>query len=143
MCIGRRGTWEQSASSVRSDEESRRAANGYLVWPLALANIVREDTDSTAWARLHARQALVLGALNALLFFVVLALPLVAVLVIPAISTAATIGVYTAGLVADAVVGTGLVVVGVRYAARAARGELFSIPVVTPIVERWFRLDRQ
>jgi uncharacterized membrane protein len=104
--------------------------------------MVREDADSTAWARLHARQALVLGALNSLLFFVVLALPLIVVVAIPAITTGATIGVYAAGLVCDAVVGIGLMFVGIRYAARAARGELFSIPVVTPIVERWFRLDR-
>jgi len=104
---------------------------------------VREDAESTAWARLHARQALVLGALNSLAFFVVLALPLVAVLAIPSISTSLTIGVYAAGLVADVVVGVGLLLVGVRYAARAARGELFSIPIVTPIVERWFRLNRQ
>ena len=104
---------------------------------------MREDADTTAWARLHARQALVLGALNSLAFFVVLALPLVAVLAIPSISTGLTIGVYAAGLVADVVVGVGLLIVGVRYAARAARGELFSVPIVTPIVERCFRLNRQ
>jgi uncharacterized membrane protein len=112
------------------------------VWPLALANMVREDADSTSWARLHARQALVLGALNSVAFFVVLALPLLAVLAIPAISTGATIAVYAAGLAADVAVGVGLLIVGIRYAARAARGELFSIPLVTPLVERWFRLDR-
>jgi hypothetical protein len=134
---------EQSASSVRSDEDHRRAANGYLVWPLALANMVREDEDVSIWARLHARQALVLGVLNSLGFFLVLALPLLAVLAIPGISTGATIAVYAAGLVADAAVGIGLVVVGARYAARAARGELFSIPVVTPMVDRCFRIKRQ
>jgi uncharacterized membrane protein len=104
---------------------------------------VREDADSTAWARLHARQALVLGALNSIAFFFVLALPLIAVLAIPAISTGATIAVYTAGLVADVVVGIGLLVVGIRCAARAARGELFSIPIVTPVVECLFRPGRR
>jgi uncharacterized membrane protein len=95
------------------------------------------------WARLHARQALVLGALNSVVFFVVLALPLVTVLAIPGISMGATIAVYAAGLLADVVVGIGLLVAGARYAARAARGELFSIPVVTPIVDRWFRVERK
>ena len=84
-----------------------------------------------------------MGALGSLAFVVVLALPLVAVLAIPSISTGLTIGVYAAGLVADVVVGVALLLVGIRYAARAARGELFSIPIVTPIVERWFRLDGQ
>jgi ABC-type arginine transport system permease subunit len=112
------------------------------VWPLALANVVREDDDTSIWGRLHARQALVLGALNSLGFFLVLALPLVTVLAIPGISTDATIALYAAGLLADAVVGIGLLVVSARYAARAARGALFSIPLVTPIVERCFPLQR-
>jgi uncharacterized membrane protein len=112
------------------------------VWPLALANVVREDGDSTSWGRLHARQALVLGVLNSLAFFIVLAMPLVTVLAIPTISGGATIAIYTAGLVIDAVVGIGLIVVAARYAARAARGESFRIPIATPIVERLFRLEQ-
>lgn len=92
---------------------------------------------------MHTRQALVLGVLNSVAFFVVLALPLIVVLAIPALSISATIGVYSAGLLADAALGIGLLLVGVRYAARAARGELFEIPLVTPIVERCFRLDRE
>jgi hypothetical protein len=112
------------------------------VWPLALANVVREDDDSSSWGRVHARQALVLGALNSCAFFIVLALPLVTVLAIPAISAGTTIAVYAAGLVADAVVGIGLIAVAARYAARAARGESFRIPIATPIVERLFRLER-
>jgi uncharacterized membrane protein len=108
------------------------------VWPLALVNMLREDDDTAIWSRLHARQALVLGVLNSLAFFLVLALPLVAVLAIPSISAGATIALYAVGIVADAVIGIGALVVSARYAARAGRGELFSIPVVTPIVERWF-----
>jgi uncharacterized membrane protein len=50
--------------------------------------------------------------------------------------------VYTVGLVADVIVGITLLLVGLRYSARAARGELFSIPIVTPIVDTWFRLKR-
>jgi hypothetical protein len=48
--------------------------------------------------------------------------------------------VYGIGLAADVIVGLALLLLGVRYAARAARGELFSIPGVTSIVDRWFRV---
>jgi hypothetical protein len=138
---GRRDIWERSASSDRNPgEEHRRAANGYLAWPVALANIVREDEHETIWSRLHARQALVLGVAASLTYLVVLALPLLVVLVQPSISAGTTIVVYGIGLAADVIVGLALLLLGVRYAARAARGELFSIPGVTSIVDRWFRV---
>ena len=86
---------------------------------------------------------MVLGLIASLGFFVVLALPLVVVIAIPSITTGATIAVYVVGLIADAVLAIAWLLLVLRYAARAARGELFSIPVVTPIVDRWFRLKRQ
>lgn len=109
---------------------------------MAVANIVRDGDDATIWARLHARQALVLGIIASLAFFVVLAFPLVAVLALPAMSTGTTITVYTIGLAADVVVGVGFLSVALGYAARAGRGELFSIPLVTAIVDRWFPVKR-
>jgi hypothetical protein len=112
------------------------------VWPLALANIVREGDDETIWARLHSRQALVFGLIASLGYLIVLAFPLVAVVTVPSISIGATIVVYTVGLIADLIVAIVLVLVGLHYSAKAARGELFSIPLVTPIVDRWFRLKR-
>ena len=118
-------------------EDHRRAANGYLLWPLALANVVREDDDATGWSRIHTRQALVLGIVGTLGFLVVMALPLIAVIATPAISTGATIGVYLVGLVADAVAAIVLAVTAIRCAVRASRGELFTIQVITPIVDRW------
>ncbi len=108
------------------------------MWPLALANIVREGGDATIWGRLHARQALAFGAAASLAFFVVLTFPLATVLVFPAISITATIVVYTIGLIADALVGILWLALAVRFAARTARGELFSIRFVTPFVDRWF-----
>jgi uncharacterized membrane protein len=102
--------------------------------------MARQDPEATIWVRVHARQALVLGLLGSIGFLVVLALPLAAVIAFPAMSPEVTIAVYAAGLVIDAVVGIGLLVTALRYAARAARGELFTIPVVTPIVDRWFKL---
>jgi uncharacterized membrane protein len=112
------------------------------VWPLALADIVRESNDSSIWARLHARQALVFGLLASVAFVIVLALPLLAVIAVSSISAGATIAVYCVGLLADLVAGITWLVIGLRLAARAARGELFSIPLVTPIVDRWLPVDR-
>jgi uncharacterized membrane protein len=103
--------------------------------------MVREDSTTTIWARIHARQALVFGLIGSLLLLVVLALPLLAVVAFSSISSFATIVVYCIGLIIDALVAIGLLIVGARCASRAARGELFSIPLITPIVDRWFRLD--
>jgi uncharacterized membrane protein len=76
-------------------------------------------------------------------YLVLLALPLVVVLVVPALTAGATIAIYSVGLVVDLVVALVLVVIGWRYAARAARGDLFSIPLVTPIVDRWIRAKQR
>lgn len=143
MRTGLRGISGPSAFSVPSStDEHQRAANGYFVWPLALAEIVREHDDASIWARLHARQALVFGLLASVAFVIVLALPLLVVIAVPSISTGATIAVYGVGLLADVVGGIAWLVIGLRFAVRAARGELFSIPLVTPIVDRWLPVDR-
>ena len=34
----------------------QRAANAYVVWPLAVLDVFREPPDATAWSRLHTRQ---------------------------------------------------------------------------------------
>lgn len=73
------------------------------------------------------------------MFLAVLALPLVAVIAVSTLSNEATIAVYGVGLAADVAVAGAWVVVGLRYAARAARGELFAIPVVTAIADRFIR----
>jgi uncharacterized membrane protein len=72
-----------------------------------------------------------------------LAIPLVIVIAIPGISAGATIAIYGVALVVDLLVAILIALIGVRYAAKAARGELFSIPVVTPIVDRWLRTKRR
>ncbi len=112
------------------------------MWPLALANIVRDGDDATIWARIHARQGLVFGLIASVVMCLVLAFPLVVVIAVPAISTSATIAVYGVGLIVDIVAGIAFVVVALTFAARAGRGELFSIPLVTPIVDRWFGIKR-
>jgi len=134
-----------SASSPTSeDEEIRRsAAAGYLGWPLAVAEIVRESDSATSWSRLHARQALVFGILGTAAYAVLLGLPLAIVIGFSAIDTGTTVILYGIGLVLDAVAGGWLLWRAVHYYAKTARGELFAIPLVTPIADRLFRLERE
>jgi len=105
--------------------------------------LVRADQDETNWTQIHARQALVLGLFWTVGYIVLLAIPLVVVIAIPGISGAATIAIYGVAIVVDLLVALLIVVIGVRYASKAARGQLFSIPLVTPIVDRWLRLKRR
>ncbi|MFN2459847.1 MAG: hypothetical protein ABR591_04030 [Candidatus Velthaea sp.] len=112
------------------------------MWPLAAADVLRESDNATIWSRLHARQALVFGILATVGYLVLLALPLAVVIAVPGVSTGATVGVYVAGLLLDLAGAVFLFAVGVRAYGRAARGELFELPLVTPIVDRFFRLPR-
>lgn len=103
---------------------------------------MRESDTDTLWVRFHSRQAFVFGILSSVVFIVVLAIPLVAVLSTPGISTGTTIGIYVAGLIADLVAVITIAVLSIRYSARAARGELFEIPLVSSVVDRLFRVRR-
>jgi uncharacterized membrane protein len=105
--------------------------------------MIREGDAETIWSRLHARQALVFGLCASLALLVVIACPLVAVVAVPTISIGATIAVYTVGLIADVVVAVLYLALALRFAARAARGDLFDIPVVSPIVDRFFRVKER
>jgi len=55
-----------------------RAANAYVVWPLAALDLFREPDEATAWTRVHVRQAFVFGVGAAWAYLVLLALPLLA-----------------------------------------------------------------
>lgn len=125
-----------------TDEPRQRAANGYVVWPLAALDLFREPPDVTAWSRLHTRQAFVYGIVTTLAYFVLLALPLIVVIAIPGVSTGAVVWVYGLGALADLAAGVGWLLFSFRYRARAARGQLFAIPLVTALADRLFRLDR-
>ena len=129
---------EPGASPPTDDDASERAALGYLIWPLAALDVLRESPNATIWSRLHARQALVFGILALGAYVIVLALPLVLTALIPAVSTGATIVIYAIGMVADVIALVALFVLAFRAYARAKRGQLFGIPVVTTIVDRYF-----
>jgi hypothetical protein len=108
------------------------------VWPLALAALMREDPAASRWSRIHTRQALTFGLVASLGFLIVLALPLLIVIFNDGISTGATLGVYAAGMVLDVLGVIALAVLAFSYAARATRGELFTIPLVSALADRIF-----
>ena len=122
----------------------QRAANAYVVWPLAVLDLFREPADATAWSRLHTRQAFVFGIAATAGYVVLLALPLVLTLVIPPLggSTTGVVVIYSLGLFADIVGAFVLMGLALSFRERALRGELFAIPYVTSIADRVFRLDR-
>jgi uncharacterized membrane protein len=125
---------------LEEQQDYQRAASAYLVWPLALAALVRESPDASRWTRIHARQALAFGLLAGVGFVVLMALPLIVVIVDAGISTGATVAVYMAGLLLDAIVFVVLTVLAFSYSARAGRGELFTIPIVSALADRIFRV---
>jgi hypothetical protein len=122
----------------------QRAANAYIVWPLAALDLFREPPDATAWSRLHTRQAFVYGICATLAYLVLLALPLLLILIVPplAASTTAVVVVYSVGLLADILGAFVLMGLSLSYRERARRGELFAIRYVTPIADRVFKLER-
>ncbi len=72
----------------------------------------------------------------------VLALPLLIVIFNAGISTGTTVAVYAAGIALDLLFAIVLAVLAFTYAARAARGELFTIPLVSALADRIFTLRR-
>ncbi len=124
----------------RSDYD--RAATGYIVWPAALLALAREPPNASTWTRIHTRQAAMYGLIVTIAYVALLSVPLVIVIVAPSISTGATVLVYAIGLIADIVVFVALVAATLAYASRASRGQLFSIPLVSALTDRLFRLRR-
>jgi len=125
---------------MEEQQDYQRAASAYLVWPLALAALVRELPAASRWTRIHIRQALTYGILASAGFVVVMALPLLIVIVDAGISTGATVVVYMAGLLLDAIVFLTFTMFAFSYSARAGRGELFTIPIVSALADRVFRV---
>jgi len=127
-----------------SEEIRQRAANAYAIWPLAVLDLFREPAEATAWSRLHTRQAFVFGIAGTVAYVVLLALPLLILIAVPplAASPTGTVWLYAVGLLADVVGAFVLLGLMLSYRARTLRGELFSIPCVTPIADRLLRIGR-
>jgi uncharacterized membrane protein len=124
---------------VEEQQDYQHASSAYLVWPLALAALLREDPAASRWSRIHTRQALTFGLTATIGYVILLALPMLVVIGDAGISTGMTVIVYTAGLLLDAIGFVVLAYFAFSYAARAARGELFTIPVVSKIADRVFK----
>jgi hypothetical protein len=113
----------------------------YIVWPLALFDALRPQPDATAWSRIHSRQALFFGALGSLAYLALLAIPLFVVIAAPGIALGVVVWVYAVGLFADVIAAFALLGLAMRFRERALRGELFAIPLITALVDRFFRLE--
>jgi uncharacterized membrane protein len=125
------------------DDLRQRAANAYLVWPLAVLDLFREPPEATGWSRLHTRQAFVYGIAAGIAYLIVLALPLLLVIAIPGISATAVIWLYALGLLGDIVGALFLFGYSMSLRERTLRGELFAIPLVTPIADRMTQAGRE
>jgi hypothetical protein len=119
-----------------------RAAMAYIVWPLALFGALRLGREESAWSLLHSRQASVFGALGTLAYLFLLAIPLLVVIALPGIGVGVVVWVYAVGLLADLIGAFALFGLSMTYRERALRGELFAIPLVTPLIDRFFPLER-
>ncbi len=138
---GRRAISEQNGSSVIEEQQDyQRAASAYLVWPLALAALVREAPDASRWTRIHTRQALTFGLVASIGFVVVMALPLLTVIVATPASRPARRSPSTRpDCSSTRSCSSSLTVLAFSYSARAGRGELFTIPLVSALADRVFR----
>lgn len=127
---------------IEEQQDYQSASSAYLVWPLAVAALVREKPEASRWTRIHTRQALTFGLAATLGYLIVMALPLIVVIGFAGISTGATVGLYSAGLLLDLIAFVAIAVLAFSYAARAARGELFTIPLVSAVADRIFTIRR-
>jgi hypothetical protein len=124
---------------IEEQQDYQHASSAYLVWPLALAALLREDPAASRWSRIHTRQALTFGLAATVGYLILLALPMFIVIGDAEISTGLTVIVYTAGLLLDAIGFVALAYFAFSYGARASRGELFTIPLVSKIADRLFK----
>jgi uncharacterized membrane protein len=128
---------------IEEQHDYQRASQAYLIWPLALAALVREQPAASRWTRIHTRQALTFGLAASIGYLVLMALPLLVVVIAGSgISTGATVAVYYAGMLLDLVAFIMVTIWAFSHSARAARGELFTIPVVSGIADRIFPINR-
>jgi uncharacterized membrane protein len=126
---------------IEDRPDYQRAATGYLVWPLAVADVIREPPDASQWSRIHARQAVVFGIVAMFAYLLLLALPLLIVIAVPEISSSLIVALYALGLLADFLGGIFLFGLALYYSGKAGRGELFRIPLVGAIADRVMRVS--
>lgn len=116
-------------------EERQRAAMAYLVWPVAVLDLL-QARNATRWFQLHLRQAALLGVAASSIIVVVMLLPLVIVLLLNDPNAGTIEWIYTPGFLCDFVLSIGAFGYAIRLSARAARGEHIEVPYIWSIVSR-------
>ena len=94
--------------------------------------VVRESKSN--WFRFQTRQALWFGIVAGLVEFAALLWPLLLSALFPNVMAIEI--VYGLALVVDVVVFAVVLTLAIRYSRRAARGEMFEIPLVTNLTRR-------
>jgi len=112
------------------------------VWPLAILELLRSQHEGSLWMRLHSRQAVVFGALASIVFLVLFAIPFIISFFVYS-SAGAIIAFYGVAMAVEVLFGLLILVLAVYYSIRASRGELFDIPVASPISVRLFPIRRR
>ncbi|GAC1657513.1 MAG: hypothetical protein NVS9B12_09630 [Vulcanimicrobiaceae bacterium] len=136
--------WSQTARiAINKDsagDEHRRAAWNYLIWPMAVYEtfVVRESKSN--WFEFHTRQALWFGILAGAGVLVAFSWPVVVSAAIAGVLTGPALGaiiwIYAFAILIDFAVFAIALTYAVRSSRRAARGEMFEIPLVSKITRR-------
>lgn len=101
------------------------------MWPLAIYARIAPRPDASTWYQYHLRQALWFGNLSAATALAALLWPLLVSLAVS--NVIATIWIYILAMLVDIALFVLWLVFAIRYSQRAARGELFEIPIVSRI----------
>ncbi len=138
----RRETARIAIDSNRGQVEQRRAAWSYLVWPMAAYDTVVDRDKKSNWFEFHTRQALWFGIIAGAVAFVALAWPLLLSAIVAGFAPVAgstitaTIWIYVVAMLLDLAVFGVVLTLALGYSRRAARGEMFEIPLVSKITRR-------
>ena len=140
--LHRRETAGIALNTERADAEHRRAAWNYLIWPMAVYEMLAVRETKSNWFQFHTRQALWFGLIAGAAAFVALAWPLVVTAIVAGAAPVAggtitaTIWIYVLAFLADIAVFAVVLTLALRYSRRAARGEMFEIPLIAAITRR-------
>ncbi|MBV8246585.1 MAG: hypothetical protein JOZ38_11720 [Candidatus Eremiobacteraeota bacterium] len=105
-----------------------------MLWPRSVFELLAVRSSRSDWLELHTRQAFWFGVLG--LLAVTLALLWPVLLSVALGSVAATLWIYAIALVQDVGLFVLLLVLAIRYSRRAARGEMFEIPIAGALTRR-------
>jgi hypothetical protein len=114
-----------SPDEERAQDEHRRAALTYLIWPAALYEHYAAREPASAWYRGQIAQAMRFGTRWVAIAFAALLWPLLVSLLLS--NPTVTIVIYVVALAADCVLFVVWLRAALRYSKLAARGETFAL----------------